>query len=219
MGVSGPHRHSVTELCLFTAPSSAPCVQSDFNASGKSTWWSLEPRSPGGWERWPGCTAMLEESWLHPQGASRGPQCGQLQRQLRPDEVPGRSDGLISPQWPRKSRLQGMRRIEWNPPQLLSVLHSLSSQGLGSIGQLLLGARGCRVPDLRRATSSQTAQLRHSGMALGGTLACGSLVAPLWVQRAHRLQTLLVMELGLMSSNWPLHTLSLTWGCKTGDLS
>lgn len=73
----------------------------------------------------------------------RGPQGSQLQSQLCPDEVPGRTDRLISPQSPRRSRLQGMRRIEWNPPQPLSVLHSLSSQGLGSMGQLLMGARAC----------------------------------------------------------------------------
>ena len=141
-GVWAPHAQR-DSLCLSTAPSSVPCVQSDRNASGKSIRWSLEPKSPGGWER----------AWVHGraggklpaplQGVSRGPQCGQLQSQLRPDEVPGRTDGLISPQSPRRSRLQGMRRIEWNPPQPLSVLHSLSSQGLGSIRKLLLGARGC----------------------------------------------------------------------------
>lgn len=218
MGVSGPHRHSVTELCLFTAPSSAPCVQSDSNASGKQHGGLWNPEAQEAGRGGLGARPRWRKAGCTPRGI-QGPQGGRLQRQLRPDEVPGSSDGLISPQWPRKSRLQGMRRLEWNPPQLLSVLHSLSSQGLGSIGQLLLGARGCRVPDLRRATPSQTAQLRHAAMALGGTLACGPLVAPLWVQRAHRLQTLLVMELGLMSSNWPLHTLSLTWGCKTGDLS
>lgn len=183
MGVSGPHRHSVTELCLFTAPSSVPCVQSDFNASGKSAWWSLEPRSPGGWERWPGCTAMLEESWLHTQGASRGPQCGHLQRQLRPNEVPGRSDGLISPQWPRKSRLQGMRRIEWNPPPTSEHSPQPLLTGAREHWAAALGSQGMhRVPDLRRATPFQTALLRHAGMALGRTLACRPLVSPLWVQ-------------------------------------
>lgn len=100
-----------------------------------------------------------------------------------------------------------MRRIEWNPPQLWSALHSLS-QGFGEhLGQLLLGAR-----DAEFLTPEPLLPRLHSSGTLGwpwlGPLPVGSLWSPSLVHVAHRLQTLLVMELGLMSSNWPLHTLS-----------